>query len=188
MQRSVNNKNRSHGKINKLPEQLRKQVEAKLLEGFTYEQISDFLTTMGHSIHFSSVQRFGKPFLQKFEQVRMAKEYAQLLAEDNADRPSTELNEANNALASQLLMEMLVDANMPAEERVKTIKSISLLQQAQVQNERLKIISRKEAGAVRSAMNMFKKRVFDELQTNHPAIVELLIKIADEETDEAQTQ
>ena len=101
-------KNRSHGKIDKLPEVLRRSVERKLLEGYTYEQISDYLKSMGHDVTYVSVHRFGKPFLKKFEAVRMAKEYAQLLAEDNADRPSTELNEANNALASQLLMEMLL--------------------------------------------------------------------------------
>jgi len=179
-------KNRSHGKIDKLPTVLRKAVENKLLEGYTYEQISEYLKSMGHNIHYSSVHRFGQPFLKKFESVRIAKEYAQLLAEDNADRPSTELNEANNALASQLLMEMLVDEEMPLEEKIKTLKSIALLQQAQVQNERLKITSRKEAGAVKAAMRMLKERVFKEIQTSHPDIATLMITIADEVTSEAQ--
>ena len=116
----------------------------------------------------------------------MAKEYAQLLAEDNADRPSTELNEANNALASQLLMEMLVDEAMGPEEKIKTLKSIALLQQAQVQNERIKIASRKEAGAVKSAMKMLKQRVFGEIQESHPDIAAAMIKIADEVAEEAQ--
>ena len=179
-------KNRSHGKIDKLPEVLRRSVEKKLLEGYTYAQISDYLKTLGHEVHLMSVQRFGKPFLKKFEAVRMAKEYAQLLAEDNADRPSTELNEANNALASQLLMEMLVDDEMQPEEKIKTLKSIALLQQAQVQNERIKIASRKEAGAVRSAMKMLKQRVFNEIQASHPDIAATMIKIADEVADEAR--
>ena len=33
-------KNRSHGKIDRLPDTLRKAVEAKLLEGYTYEEIT----------------------------------------------------------------------------------------------------------------------------------------------------
>jgi len=102
-------KNRSHGKIDKLPSDLKKAVENKLLEGFTYQQISDHLKSLGHNISHQSVFRYGKPFLKRFEAVKMAKEYAQLLAEDNAERPTTELHEANNALVSQLIMELLVD-------------------------------------------------------------------------------
>ncbi|MGL4790982.1 MAG: phage protein Gp27 family protein [Anaerotignaceae bacterium] len=91
-------KNRSHSKIDRLPDVVKKQVENKLLEGHTYEQIAQYLKNMGQEIHYSTVARYGKPFLEKFEAVRMAKDYAQLLAEDNPDRPTTELHEANNAL------------------------------------------------------------------------------------------
>jgi len=181
------NKNRSHGKIDKLPDVLRKQVEEKLLEGFTYVEISNFLKNMGHSVSHVSVHRFGKPFLKKFEAVRMAKEYAQLLAEDNAERPTTELNEANNALASQLIMEMLVDEGMEIKDVINSVKAIALLQQAQVQNERLKITSRKEAGAIKAAMNMLKTRVFSEIQNSHPDIAAKMIQIADDVAAEVES-
>ena len=36
-------KNRSHSKIDRLPEVLRKEVENRLLEGHTYEEIADTL-------------------------------------------------------------------------------------------------------------------------------------------------
>ncbi|MCL2618165.1 MAG: DUF3486 family protein [Defluviitaleaceae bacterium] len=178
-------KNRSHGKIDKLPDTIKKAVENKLLEGYTYQQISDHLKELGHDVHYSSVHRYGKPFLKQFESVRMAKEFAQLLAEDNAERPTTELHEANNALISHLLMEMLVDEAKPAEAKLKTYRAIAKLQTAQVQNERLKITSRKEAGTVRAAMNMLKERVFKEIQDNHPDVVELMVRIADEVTAES---
>ena len=173
-------KNRSHGKIDKLPPAIKKAVENKLLEGHTYQAISDHLNKLGHDIHPSSVHRYGKPFLKQFESVRMAKEFAQLLSEDNAERPTTELHEANNAIISQLIMELLVDENMPQEVKLKTYRAISELQTAQVQNERLKIISRKESGALKVAMKMLKERVFTELQEGHPDVVEAMIKIADE--------
>jgi hypothetical protein len=173
-------KNRSHGKIDNLPIGLRKTVENKLLEGFTYQEISDFLLTMGHEVHYSSVHRFGKPFLKKFESVRMAKEFAQLLAEDNAERPTTELHEANNALISQMIMEVLVDPNMSMKEKMRLYKAISELQNAQTANERLKIKSRREVGAVKSAMAMLKERVFKEMQESYPELVAAMMKIADE--------
>jgi hypothetical protein len=179
-------KNRSHGKIDGLPEDIRKEVEAKLLAGCTYEDVSEYLKSAGYEIHYSSVHRFGKPFLKRFESVRLAKEFAQLLAEDNAERPSTELHEANNALASQMLMEIIVDEDMPIAGKMKALKTVAALQQAQVQNERLKIYSRKEAGAVRTAMRMLKERVFKEIQNGYPEIAALMIKIADDVEKEAQ--
>ena len=179
-------KNRSQqGKVAKLPAELRRQVEAKLVEGFTYKQMSDHLKSLGHDISLSAVHRFGKPFLQKFESVRMAKEYAQLLAEDNAERPTTELHEANNALISQMIMEILVDPVMPVDTKTKLYRAISELQNAQTANERLKIKSRREIGSVKVAMNMLKERVFEEMQTSYPELVEAMMKIADEVVEEA---
>jgi len=35
-------KNRSHGKVDKLPEVIRKEVENRLLEGHTYEEIAKY--------------------------------------------------------------------------------------------------------------------------------------------------
>ncbi len=179
-------KNRSHGKIDELPDEIRNKVENMLLEGFRYQEIAAFLQENGYDISYSSVFRFGRPFIKKFESVRMAKEYAQLLAEDNAERPSTELHEANNALASQMLMEIMVDEEMKLKDKLKLLKSVASLQQAQVQNERLKVYSRKEAGAVKVAMRMLKERVFMEIQNGHPEIAELMIKIADDVEREAQ--
>lgn len=97
--------NRSHGKIDNLPDPLKREVENRLLDGETYEEISNYLKAQGEEVHLSSVGRYGRKFLKRFESVRVAKEFAKLLAEDNADRPSTELHEANNLLASQLIME-----------------------------------------------------------------------------------
>jgi len=180
MSKAGNKKNRSHGKIDSLPNMLRREVENKLLEGYTYEQISEFLKTMGHDVHYSSVHRFGKPFLKKFESVRMAKEFAQLLAEDNAERPTTELHEANNALISQMIMEILVDQDMPPEKKTKLYKAIAELQNAQTANERLKIKSRKEHSIVVSAMNMLKERMFKELQSADPDVIAAMMKMADD--------
>ena len=147
-------KNRSHGKIDRLPAPLKKEVENRLLEGDTYEDISAYLKEQGEDVHYSSVGRYGRGFLKKFESVRIAKEFAKLLAEDNIDRPATELHEANNLLASQIIMEAMVDDDMDAKERAQAAKSIASLQRAQVSNEKLKISARKEQGAVHTAFKL----------------------------------
>lgn len=178
--------NRSHGKIDNLPEPLKREVENRLLEGETYENISNYLKEQGEEVHLSSVGRYGKKFLKRFESVRVAKEFAKLLAEDNADRPSTELHEANNLLASQLIMEAMVSEDMDPEERSKIAKSIASLQRAQVSNEKLKLQARKESGAVHVALDLLKEKVFLELGENYPDIASTLILLAEETESEME--
>jgi len=173
-------KNRSHGKIDRLPAPLKKEVENRLLDGDTYENISAYLKEQGEDVHYSSVGRYGRGFLKKFESVRIAKEFAKLLAEDNIDRPATELHEANNLLASQIIMEAMVDDDMDAKERAQAAKSIASLQRAQVSNEKLKIDARKEQGAVHTAFRLFTEKVYAEIGQKHPDVAEKLLKLAEE--------
>ena len=172
-------KNRSHGKIDNLSPDLRRQVEERLLSGSTYGEVSRWLQEQGEEIHLSSVGRYGKKFLNKFESVRIAKEFAKLLAEDGTDRPATELHEANNLLASQLIMEAMVDDEMDPKQRAEAARSIASLQRAQVSNEKLKIDARKEQGAVHVAMDLLKEKVFAEIGENHPEIAATLLELAE---------
>ncbi len=178
--------NRSHGKIDALPDRLKKQVEEKLLAGETYEGIASYLQENGEDVHFSSVGRYGRKFLNKFQSVRIATEYARMLAEDNADRPSTEIHEANNMLASQLIMQALVDDDMDPKERSDLIRSIASLQRAQVSNENLKLKARKERGAVHTAMELLKDKVYEELGAAYPDIAAKLLLLAEKTEEEME--
>lgn len=143
------------------------------------EEIGGAYGICPEEVHLSSVGRYGRKFLNKFESVRVAKEFAKLLAEDNVDRPATELHEANNLLASQIIMEALVDDSMDAKQRTEAAKSIASLQRAQVSNEKLKIEARKEQGAVHVAMDLLKEKVFSEIGQNYPEIAAKLLELAE---------
>lgn len=172
--------NRSHGKIDQLPAPLKREVENRLMDGETYEDISAYLQEQGQDVHYSSVGRYGRKFLKSFEAVRVATEYASLLAKDNADRPSTEIHEVNNLLASQMIMEAMIDDTMDIEAKSGLIKSIASLQRAQVSNEKLKLDSRKERGAVHAALELLKDKVFSELGERYPDIANTLMELAEE--------
>ena len=103
-----------------------------------------------------------------------------MLAEDNPDRPTTELHEANNALVSQMIMEALINPDLSTEEKLRAAKDIAVLQRAQVSNEKLKIDSRKAQGEVKEALKKLKKQVYSEVGTKYPDIADSIIKIADE--------
>lgn len=181
-------RNRSHGKIDSLPLPMKQQVDERLLAGHTYESIAGWLNEQGEEIHLSSVGRYGKKFLKKFEDVRVAKEFAKILAEDNVERPTTELHEANNMLMSQILMEALVDGSMDGKQRMAAAKAIASLQQAQISNERLKISARKEAGSVHTAMGLLKEKVFEEIAESHPDIAQALVELAEQTEAEMEKQ
>lgn len=172
-------KNRSHGKIDNLPPELKKDVENRLLAGDTYEEVSEWLKRRGRRSTFPVSDGIGRKFLTSLRASGVAKEFAKLLAEDNVDRPATELHEANNLLASQIIMEALVDDSMDAKQRTEAAKSIASLQRAQVSNEKLKIEARKEQGAVHVAMDLLKEKVFSEIGQNYPEIAAKLLELAE---------
>ena len=179
-------KNRSHGKVDNLPIGVREDVEEKLMTGKTYEEIANDLTDAGYDISYSSVGRYGRKYLKRFENVRIAKQFAKLLAEDNVERPPTELHEANNMLMSQIIMETLVDKELDAKGLSNAAKAIASLQNAQIQNEGLKIRARKEAGAIHTAMGILKDKVFNEIAESHPEVAEVLIRLASETEKELE--
>lgn len=184
----MRDKNRGHPKIAKLPKELKTEVETRMIAGETYTGIEKYLKGQGVNIHHSTISRYGKDFLKKFESVRISKEFARMLAEDGLERPATEFHEANNALANQIIMEVLIQENATTEDKLAAIKSIAALQRAQVANEKLKIDARKEAGAVHIAMDKLKAQVFEDIGQNYPDIAQSIIEIAEGLQREAEGQ
>lgn len=141
---------RKHSKIEReLPQELVEEINARLVEGHTYREIADWLRQMGHPVSKSSVGRYGKDFLARLERLRIVREQARAIVEDNADRPATELNEAASALASQLITEALLAANEAGngldKKVTEAIKALALLERSAVARERLKLEYRQKA-------------------------------------------
>lgn len=181
-------RNRAHGKIDGLPAGIRESVEQRLMAGETYESIAESLQEQGYDVHYSSVGRYGRRYLKKFESVRVAQQFAKLLAEDNVERPPTEIHEANNMIMNQIIMETLMDEDIDAAGVSKAANAIATLQRAQVQNEKLKMTARKEAGAVHTAMNILKDKVFQEIAASHPDVAAVLIELAEQTESEMERQ
>lgn len=173
-------KKRSHGKIDRLPEVLRREVENKLIEGRTYNEIAEYLKSMGQDIHAMSVGRYGKPFLERFEAIQS---YAKAISEDNADRPTTELHEANNAMISQILMETLISDDVDPTEKIKVANSIAHLQSAQIRNEKLKIDARKAKGELEVVYSSVVKEFTKILKHDYPELMEKFIEVLDNAKD-----
>jgi hypothetical protein len=131
---------RKHHKIAKLPDEVTEAVNKQLVEGYTYQQISDWLSQMGHQVGKSSVGRYGKDFLSKLEKLKLVKDQAKAIIETNPDAPTTELAEAANQLALSLITDTLMSTqDLEGAKITEVLKALSLLERSGVAREKLKL-------------------------------------------------
>lgn len=138
---------RTHPKIADLPDDLREQIHKKITEGYTYQEISEWITSAGHPISKSAVGSYGKNYLTKLEKLRLAREQARTIVEEGSDKPATELIEAASSLTQQLVLEYLVDNSLDLSEvrADRLIQALSMLEKSTVAREKLKLESRRKA-------------------------------------------
>lgn len=141
---------RKHSKITtELPPEIVSEVNRLLVEeGKTYQEIAGWLKEMGHDVSKSSVGRYGKDFLSRLERLRVVKDQARAIVEENGDRPATELHEAANQIAVQLIMEKLTTVNdLEVDNIADLFKAVAQLERSATGRERLKFNFNKGADA-----------------------------------------
>jgi len=132
---------RKHFKIEALPTGIMEAVNRKLVEGHTYQEITEWLNQLGHEVSKSSVGRYGKDFLSRLERLKVVKEQAKAIVEVNPDAPATEMAEAANQLATQLIMEFLMELDISDLQEAKVteiLKALAKLEASGVRREQLK--------------------------------------------------
>ncbi|MHB1026090.1 MAG: phage protein Gp27 family protein [Desulfobacteria bacterium] len=134
---------RKHFKAEALPPEVLDALNRQLAEGRTYREVADWLDQMGHPVAKSSVARYGRDFLGRLERLRVIKDQARAIVEESPDKPATELAEATNQLAMQLIMESLLKmedlGEMKGAKTTDLFKALSLLERSAVAREKLKL-------------------------------------------------
>lgn len=168
---------RKHHKINSFPPELVEEINQRIVNGETYESIARWLTEEHEcSIGKSSVQRYGKEFTAKLERLRIIKDQAKAIIDTDPDAPATEMHEAANQLAVQLIMETLMQVPDLGKAKVTELfKALALLERSAVAREKLKYEFNKgvEAGLVR-----LKEALKAELKTE-PELMQKMLELAD---------
>jgi hypothetical protein len=116
-------------KVDLLPEDLRREFEARLIRGaFSgYEALSDWLSEMGYEISKSVLHRHGQRLKRRLEAIKASTQAAQILAESVPDEAGA-LSSAVLALLQTEMFDLLVnlqeaDATEDAGTRVKLLGS-----------------------------------------------------------------
>lgn len=165
---------RKHSKITReLPPEIVEAVNNLLVEGRTYQEIADWLQEMGHDVSKSSVGRYGKDFLTELERLRIIRDQAQAIVDDNPDRPATELTEAASTLATQLIIEALMaeqDAKR-VDELTGVFRAIAQLERSAVAREKLKFDFNK---GVDAATGKLKEALRREMSTDSALLEQVL--------------
>ena len=162
---------RRHSKIDELPQELVEVINRKLAgtdtdgRKYTYQEITEYLAEMGHQVSKSSVGRYGKNFLSRLERLKVVRDQAKAIVEDNAGRPATEMAEAANLLATNLIMETLMEVeSLEGERLTEILKALARLESSGVRREALKLQFNKgvEAAAARIKEALRKELAADE--------------------------
>ena len=137
----MGNPRRRHHRISTLPAEVVQQVNSLLAKpGTTYQAVTDFLHEQGYQVSHSSVGRYGKDFMSRLERLQVVKEQAQAIISDSGDRPATEMGEAANQLAIQLIMEHLMTVDTLEGEKIsEVLKALAQLERSGTGREKLKL-------------------------------------------------
>lgn len=108
--------------------------------GKTYQDIVDFIREQGYSISHSSIGRYGKDFLSKLEDIRRVRDQAAAIVDEIGDKPATEMAEAANQIAVQLIMETLMEVDSLKDEKLtEVLVALSRLERSGIAREKLKM-------------------------------------------------
>mgnify|MGYP001195371940 CR=1 FL=1 len=131
---------RKHFKIDQLPPELVEAINRRLVDGWTYRDLAEWLDKQGAPVSKSAVGRYGKDFLIRLEALKATREKAKAIVESAPDSPAMELNEAANQLAVTLITETLMSVESLDGEKISDLlKALAQLERSGVAREKLKM-------------------------------------------------
>lgn len=175
---------RSHSKVDKLPQELREAInDAIVNKKMTYKDITRLINEQGHAISQKSVERYGKNFLTKLDRISATREKAQAIIESSQDK-KLDMTEATSIVATDLLMNMMINAQDEGKEVDKTtlsaMRTLATLERSAVSREKLRFEYDK---GVKKAIATVKAELSEELK-QHPDVLGRISEILNQVEDE----
>lgn len=168
---------RKHYAIDKLPEDVKNDVDEMIKADFTYSDIVEYIKNSGYSISRSSVQRYATNLLATLQELRMAQENFKAIMEEAEQYKNIDYTECIMRLLSSHILEIL--SNTP-KENIQNVdfnalmkSAISLTRAAAYKkNVEYKTEDLKEMG-----VGQVKSMLYSVLASDHPELYKKLKQI-----------
>jgi hypothetical protein len=173
-------RNRSSGKIDRMPEHLRDTVNQMLLNGFTYREIVAYLKDNGQELSQMSVQRYAEKYLATVEMLQISQANFKLLAEEVEKCPDLDFSEVGLRIASQQMLNALTSAQTEQWEEVapdKIVKNLIGLTRAISYKRKTDLELKTEQEAALDA----NKTLLYEVLKKHPDLYKQVMEVVKEE-------
>lgn len=173
---------RSHSKVDKLPPELREAInDAIVNKRMTYKDITQLINESGHAISQKSVERYGKDFLTKLDNIQRSREQAKAIIETSVGiDDKMKLAEATSSVAMTLLMNMITNATAQGKEvdklTLEAMRTVAALERSAVSREKLKFEFDK---GVTKATETIKQQLQEELAKDQ-GLLEKIEQIVDQ--------
>lgn len=119
-------RNRKHGKIDKLPPDLKSAVDMMLQGDFTYAEVADFIRdNAGVDISVTAVWRYTQSLNATVQSLRMAQENMRVIAEEMDRHPDLDTTEAIARLLSNQMIAAIQDMPQERWQEVSVDKLLS---------------------------------------------------------------
>ena len=113
---------RSSSSITKLPSEVVKAVNSRLVKGTTYDDVVAYLESCGYEISRSAIGRYGKGFLKKLEHIKVLEDQARAIMAEGGSPMAME--EALSKLLTAEIMGKTLDG------KIRSIKNLSFITDA----------------------------------------------------------
>lgn len=161
-----NTTRRKNGKIDKLPPELKGEVEEKLISGVSYREIVEYLKGQGIELSRMAVCTYAKKFLSTTQMLHIAQENFRMLTEELDRHPELDTTEGIIHIMSNSILNTL--ANIQPEDWQK-VSIDKLMREA---NSLIKATaykqSRRDPGE--AGLQRFNSLIFDAMARENPEL------------------
>ncbi len=181
-------RNRSSGKIDALPEELKSTVEQMLLSGEPYREIVEYLSQNNVSVSQMSVCRYASKYLASVEMLKMSQENMQMMMEEMDKYPNLDATEAILRVASQNVFNAITSVAPEDWEGIqpdKLLKEASSLIRAAGYKRRVDLQNKTDTDA---ALDASQALLADVLGKQHPELYQQVMDALKQEKEKQSSE
>jgi hypothetical protein len=181
-------RNRSSGKIDTLPENLKSTVEQMLLSGQSYREIVEYLSRNSVSVSQMSVCRYAGKYLASVEMLKMSQENMKMMMEEMDKYPNLDATEAILRVASQNVFNAISSVDQDAWENMepdKLLKEASSLIRAAGYKRRVDLQNKTDTEA---ALDASQALLADILAKKHPELYKQVMEVLKQEKEKQSAE